>query len=308
MDAPDLERIVGAVLASKKYRAVCADTIRRIATRELEKHGSLRAAVKATKRRLHQVYGAFEDSFDYADALGRLRAAYGSVSPDAETEIKKACRSVLSLHVSTRERLPILERFYSSVFQVTGMPRSILDLGCGLNPLAVPWMGLDPQSRYVALDIDSARVGFLQDYLRLAGMEACARCQDILVEPPDDVADVALLLKMSPSLERQEAGATGRLIERLRTRFVVVSFAVKSLGGRDKGMLDQYERLFLDLAQQRSWPTETLVFDTELVIIVRGGEEGAGLRRTGAEPGMELCDDGAHGEGVVESARATASR
>ncbi len=73
-------------------------------------------------------------------------------------------------------------------------------------------------------------------YLQLAGFEPLARRQDILADPPVDPADVALLLKTSSTLERQEKGATVRLVEALRAPFVVVSFAVKSLGGREKGM------------------------------------------------------------------------
>lgn len=269
MEVLHLESIVSAVLSSTKYRTVCGDTVRRIAARELERHGSTRAATKATKRRLHQVYGAFESSLEYNSALEELREAYSPAAAGSEAEIRSCCRRILSRHASTRERLSILDRFYSSIFEITGKPASILDLGCGLNPLSLPWMGLKPESSYTALDIDSARIRFLNRYLELAGMQPRARCQDILVHPPDDVASVGLLLKMSPSLERQEPRSTGLLVQRLRTPFVVVSFSVRSLGGRDKGMLDQYQRQFCALAQETRWSTETLVFDTELVMIVR---------------------------------------
>lgn len=261
----DLDTIVSAVASSKKYRSVCAGTIRRIAARELANHGNPKAATKATKRRLHQVYGAFEEDLDYDAEYQRLAAAYATGS---EGEIKAACRHVLGLHSSTRERLPILKGFYRTLFAVTGRPGSILDLGCGLNPLALPWMGLDAGSRYVALDIDADRVRFLNRYLSLAGSEPLARCQDVLSHPPDDGAKLALLLKMSPSLERQEPGATLRLLEQLNTPAIVVSFAVRSLGGRDRGMLDQYGRQFSEWVRHRGWPVEELVFETELAFVM----------------------------------------
>ena len=286
-----------AVALSKKYHTLCADTIRRIAERELAAapHGSVKTAIKATKRRLHQIYGAFEGELDYAATYQRLETAYQQGS---EGEIRAACRHALGLHSSTRERLPILDRFYPAILEATRQPRSILDLGCGLNPLALPWMGLSPrqglpgapgsqgspsseqlpwqratgplaQARYVALDIDADRIRFLNRYLTLAGLEPLARCQDLLVHPPDDASDVALLLKMSPSLERQEPGATLRLIEHLQAPFVVVSFAVKSMGGREKGMVEHYQRQFLELAESRKWSVEKLGFETELVFIVK---------------------------------------
>jgi 16S rRNA (guanine(1405)-N(7))-methyltransferase len=262
---PDLETIVTDVSSSKKYGTVCRDTIRRVAERELTHHDSLKAATKATKRRLHQVYGAFEGSFDYDVAYQRLAAAH---EEDSEPELKAVLCDIMATHSSTNERLPILDRFYSSVFEITGQPASLLDLGCGLNPLALPWMGLPTSVRYIALDIDSERIRFVNRYLALVGREPLARCQDILSHPPDDDAGLALLLKMSPSLERQDPGATLRLIEQVRAPFVVVSYAVRSLGGRERGMISHYQQHFAQLVTEQAWLVEKLLLESELVFIV----------------------------------------
>jgi 16S rRNA (guanine(1405)-N(7))-methyltransferase len=262
---PDLDEIVSAVGASKKYRTICADTVRRVAASELGRYRNSKAVVKATKRRLHQVYGAFEQGFDYEAAYRRLEAAYET---GQELEIQTTCCQLMELHSSTRERLPILDRFYPAIFEITGQPGSILDLGCGLNPLSLPWMALPAGARYVALDIDAARIQFLNRYLALAGLEPLARCQDVLVHPPGDPADIALLLKTSPSLESQEPGATLRLIEQLHAPSVVVSFAVRSLGGREKGMVEHYQQQFVQWLAGRHWAFEKLAFETELVFVV----------------------------------------
>ena len=283
MTEPLLDQVVSAVASSKKYGAICPDTVRRIAARELaaEPHAGVKTLVKATKRGLHQICGAFEQAPDYEAAFHQIEAAYRARST---AEIEAACRRALALHSSTRERLPILDQLYARIWQITGRPGSILDLGCGLNPVALPWMGLAAGSRYTALDIDTAGIQLVNRYLQLAGFEPLARRQDILAQPPADPADVALLLKTSSTLERQEKGATGRLVEALRAPFVVVSFAVKSLGGRDKGMPAHYRRQFWAMAQGRQkhaaqsrqkhaalgrpWRVEELVFDTELVFVV----------------------------------------
>jgi 16S rRNA (guanine(1405)-N(7))-methyltransferase len=261
----DLDQVVSTVASSKKYRMVCPDTIRRIAQAELASHHSIKVATKATKRRLHQVYGAFETGSDLEVAYQRLEDAYrtGQTGP-----VQAVCRQLLAGHSSTRERLSVLEQFYPEIWTITGHPASILDVGCGLNPLAWPWMDLPPSVRYIALDIDRARVSFLNRYLKLAGLEPAARCQDVLAHAPADEVDVALLLKMSPTLERQQAGATLDLIGRLRSRFVVVSYAVRSLGGREKGMVDHYRRQFSTWAAERNWPVETRGFESELVFVV----------------------------------------
>ena len=266
LSEPDLQAVLAAVSASRKYRDVCADTVRRIAARELARRAGVKEAVKATKRRLHQVYAAFEQDWDSEAAYKDLAAAWAR----GEDERRAACRAVLARHSSTRERLPILERFYAALWRAAGRPPSrVLDLGCGLNPLAWPWMDLAPSTEYVALDIDCRRVGFVNRFLALAGLAPLARCQDVLARPPADRADVALLLKMSPSLERQEEGATLRLVQELQAPCVVVSFAVTSLTGRRKGMEEQYGGQFVSLARGQRWQVTELRFEGELAFVVQ---------------------------------------
>jgi 16S rRNA (guanine(1405)-N(7))-methyltransferase len=261
----DLQAVLAAVSASKKYRGVCPDTVQRIAAGELAVRGSVKGAVKATKRRLHQVYGAFERELDAEAAYGSLAAAWGG----GEEERRAACRAVLALHSSTCERLPILDRFYPALWSVAGRPGTVLDLGCGLNPLAWPWMDLAPGTEYVALDIDCQRIAFVNRFLALAGLAPLALCQDLLAQPPAGRADVALLLKLSPSLERQEEGATLRLLAGVRAPTAVVSFAVASLTGRQKGMAEHYGRRFAAMARGQSWRVTELRFESELVFVVQ---------------------------------------
>lgn len=265
----DLDTIVSAVSRSRKYRDICPDTVRRIAQRELANHGDVKVAVKETKRKLHQVYGAFEQGFDHDAAHAQLAAAAATGSA---TQVRTVCRGLLGRHASTRERLPILDGFYPSIWAITGRPDHLLDLGCGLNPLTIPWMDLAPGASYHAYDIDAARIEFLNRCLVLLGFPPLARWQDVLCQPPDTPADVALLLKTSPCLDRQEPEGSLRLLTSLPTRFVVVSFAVKSLGGQEKGMLANYEASFRSLAEGQGWPVTRLAFDTELVFIVRRGD------------------------------------
>jgi len=280
--APEMdpvEQIVAGVRQGKKYRAVCEETVRRIAAEQWSRQGpgqggkrahgaALKAAIKATRARLHQVYAAYESPVDYPRAIRDLELAFSG----AETEsVRQSCRVLLALHASTRERLPILERFYDELWAHTGAPDVLLDLACGLNPLTVPWMGLPATAVYHGYDIDADRVVFLQRVLPLAGLEARMHLQDVLCAPPAEAGAVALLLKSSACLERQRAGATLALLDALRVRYAVVSFPVQSLGQREKGMAAHYERTFRAQLADRSWPITRLRFESELVFIVEKG-------------------------------------
>ena len=275
LDTSEVYRIVAAVRASAKYGTVCRSTVERIAAQEWGKGRSLKQAIKATKNRLHQAYSAYESRIDYDRVYGSLEAAYAADTPEG---IRAACRRILNLHASSRERLPILDRFYAGIFAHTGTPRSLLDLACGLNPLSLPWMGLsypssgDPLAGkrvvYYAYDIDTARVAFLNRYLCLAGVQACACAQDVICDLPAEGADVALLLKSSACLERQKKGATLALLDALDVSYAVVTFPVKSLGRREKGMPAHYAQTFAEMLSVRPWPVTRLDFATEQAFIV----------------------------------------
>jgi 16S rRNA (guanine(1405)-N(7))-methyltransferase len=261
----EIDDIVSNVQASRKYRHVCTATIRRIAAEEAAKHDTPKAAIKATKSRLHQAYSAYEAQLSYAQAYEDLHAAYSLGDLQA---IYAVSHHLLARHASTRERLPILHRFYDAIFAHTGVPHVLLDLACGLNPLALPWMHLDPGATYLAYDIDTERIAFLNRFFALAGIEGCAYCQDLICDPPSQQADVALLLKTAACLERQHRGSTLALLDRLDVAHVVVTFPVKSLGRREKGMAEQYERTFTEMLSARRWPATQLDLPGELVFIV----------------------------------------
>jgi 16S rRNA (guanine(1405)-N(7))-methyltransferase len=119
------------------------------------------------------------------------------------------------------------------------MPSRLLDIGCGLGPLALPWMGIGA-ARYVALDIDHALLETVDAFLDLVGQPHEVRAVDAVAEPPTKPADVALMLKLVTTLDRQDGEAAARVLAGLRVRHAVVSFPVRSLGGRGRGMERTY--------------------------------------------------------------------
>ena len=137
----ELDALVAAVLGSSKYRAVAPDLVRAIGARELAARPNLKTAIKATKNTLHQAGGAFTDApIDYDRALAELRAAAAA----GDEPFRAACRAVMARHTSTRERLPILDTFYATTLAGLPSPGRVLDVACGLNPLAWPWLPLPP--------------------------------------------------------------------------------------------------------------------------------------------------------------------
>jgi 16S rRNA (guanine(1405)-N(7))-methyltransferase len=260
----DLEALIAEVRSSTRYRAISPALVSSVVQAELRKQRSHRETVKAVKTKLHQMVGVFLDGkLAYPEALEGLRAAAGD--PAA---LRSCCSALMAGHTSTRERLPILEPFYRAIFDHLGPVHSILDLGCGLNPLAIPWMPLAEGCSYHAYDVHADLIQFLAAALPLTGVDGGAHLAELTQETVGRPADLALLLKCLPTLDQLDRSAAARLLSTLRVKQMVISFPLRSLGGHERGMRANYATRFQQLIAGRPWQVERLEFPTELVYLV----------------------------------------
>ena len=95
-----------------------------------------------------------------------------------------------------------------------------------------------------------------------------AEVRDVVGRPPDEAADLALILKTLPCLEAIDRRAPERLLDAIAAPRLLVSFPAQSLGGRRKGMAAHYEAQFRRLLDARGWPAERFAFATELAFLV----------------------------------------
>jgi len=264
----DPETITRAITASKKYRDVSPETVRRIATDCALKYGR-KEAEKRARAILHQSWGAYFDSrIDYIRILSRL-------SDDIQEgkDPKECVRPALEAAPSARERFPVLDRFYREIFALTGAPASVVEHACGLNPLTLFWAPLPEEFEWRAYDIDLKLVGFLNSAASLLGLDGRLKAAtgDAL-SGSYGYADMVLMLKLLPVLERQRRGAALEAMRKAECRHLVASFPVKSLSGRAKGMPENYARLFESWVANEPWKHERILFETELVFVVRKGD------------------------------------
>lgn len=263
VESEAVERLVQAVRKTPKYRYIVADFIRNIGGRELAKGRGWKEALKETRRKLHQVAGAYlGEKMSYDRWLEELRSA----SPEA---LRSVCTRVMAGHSSTRERLPFLDEFYGTC--LSGLPpvRSVLDLGCGLHPLSIPWMPLGEGTDYLALDIYEDMVAFLNQAMALFPVRGRAVAGDVLRALPTAWVELAFILKTLPCLEQVEKGAGRWLLEHIRADVLLVSFPLQSLGGRKgKGMEVNYPAYFEQVVAGRGWRVREFLFPNEVVFRV----------------------------------------
>lgn len=251
-----------------KYAHIGPELVARLAREELLIRRNAKEAAKSVRRRLHQAGAVYMSGAPpYARWLTALRQAQGDWA-----SIEAVCTEALAFHQSSRERLPILARMYRQTLTDLAPIGTVLDLACGLNPLAIPWMPLAPGARYIACDIYSDLAAFMGEALPLLGVAGDARTTDLSAQAPKDTADVALLLKAIPCLEQLDGGAGARLLQEVRAHYMVVSFPVQSLGGRrDRGMPGNYRARMAELTAGEPWSVVEYSYESELVFVVDKG-------------------------------------
>lgn len=264
IDHNALARLIDEVLGSAKYAAIAPDLVHSVAQRELAARRNHKEAVKATKNKLHQVGGAYlAPSMLYERWLATLRDAAGD--PAA---LRQTCLPILAQHASTRERLPILDRFFGETLGEIGPINAVLDVACGLNPLTLSWMPLAEGANYYACDIYADMMAFVGAFLDVARVSGEAFVCDLVSAPPTVQADVALALKVLPVLEQVQKGAAARLLQALNTRWVLASFPAQSLGGRNKGMIQNYAAMLDALVADQPWQVRRFDFPGELAFLI----------------------------------------
>ncbi len=266
-ETDDLLLLENQVLASAKYACIAPELVRSIGERELAKRRNLKEAVKSTRNKLHQVASSYREKpipFDsWLEDLSRLPKDL------AHPDVRGFLKSAMSLHVSTVERIPILERVYQETLRELPPITSVLDLACGLNPLTIPWMPLEPSVRYYACDIYSDMLSFLNQYFSHFAISGSAFSCDLTATIPQNEVDLAIAFKTIPCLEQVDKQVGARLLEQVNARHLLISFPAHSLGGRSKGMVRNYEAHFSDLVAGKPWQVTRYEFPGELVFLVR---------------------------------------
>ena len=238
-----MQLLIDEIKDKKELRALSSDFVGSI-TKELlkkrkvnlEKKSERKIFIKEVRSLLHSVYGVFKKS-KYAKRNKLLKEISGI--EDVETHNK-----ILDLHRSTKERLPYYKAVYERIFSTTGKPKSILDLGCGLNPLSLPYMDLT-DTTYYASELTEEDTKFIQEYLDCVHVKGKSFQMDLTRIDKLPTVDVCFMFKLLDTLETLKWDVTKTILERIDAKWIVASFPLKTLGGKksiNKKRLTWFER------------------------------------------------------------------
>jgi len=260
------DSLIDTILQSRKYRdlAIPTETVRNLLEQELPHYKTQKEAVEVVRKKLHNIIAPYLGDPDYPSAAQQLDEAFAS---EDAAQIRQVCRSILEMHASSKERMPILAGFYEQLFSLTGKPKTILDLACGLNPFALPWMGLAADIRYYAYDIHQPRLDLINHFFSLQGMQPLGIKQDILVDPPQVEAEVALFFKEAHRFDQRQRGCNRKLWCALRVRYLLVSLPTNSLSGRHN-LVERQRQLVYGTLEGLPWQVSELMFESELAFCI----------------------------------------
>ncbi len=132
----------------------------------------------------------------------------------------------LKMQDSTRERLPHYDLLLETIKNLH--PKSILDIGCGLNPLAAASKNIE----YYAFDIDKNIVDVVNCFFSVSNIDGKAFLCDLQKEMPKKETDLCLALKVFDAIEKKGHKRAEALLRGIRSRIFIVSFSTKTLSGR----------------------------------------------------------------------------
>ncbi len=230
--------LIAKIKSAKKYKHISEEVIASILETYAKKDLDWQIRkpefiLKKVKSQLHQLHGSFRP-----DNIKKREKVLERLKENPRNQ--ELVQEILETNNSTKERLSIYPRLYKQIFRVTGKPRSIVDLGAGINPISLNYMGLESKEiSYDAYDINEHEAFFINEFFKSVGINGKAHVLDVsnlsnISKIPD--SDICFMFKFLDPIEkfRNDHRLSEDIIELLRKKckFIVASFSTNTLCGK----------------------------------------------------------------------------
>lgn len=169
------------------------------------------------------------------------------------------------LHRSAIERNEFYNALYKRIFAITGKPSVILDISAGLNPFYFPFK--DFKCRYIATELSLKDCNRIEMFFKKNGINGKALQADLKKDFKLPSADVVFLFKVLDSIESKGHKTAERIIKNLNTKYAVVSFATRTVGG--KKMRFPRRRWFEIMIERLGFRYSVIEFSNEIFYVVK---------------------------------------
>jgi 2-polyprenyl-3-methyl-5-hydroxy-6-metoxy-1,4-benzoquinol methylase len=166
---------------------------------------------------------------DIRALLRKLSGQYQKSKRDKFTLLKEnKINQILLTHSSTSERLAFYPKLKK---KIDSLPvSSILDLGCGLNPIALA----SKKFIYHASDIKEDELSLIQEFFNKKGINGKTFVYDLRKFDNSQLpnVDLCLIFKVLDIIEKSPHRLTEKIITSIKCKFLLISFATKKLSGK----------------------------------------------------------------------------
>lgn len=140
---------------------------------------------------------------------------------------KNDINSLLKTHSSTKERLDEYEKIKTLIINLN--VHSILDIGCGLNPLAIA----GKNTEYYALDIKEDEIKIVNRFFKENNIKGRAFFYDIRKIERKELpkVDLCLIFKLFDVIEKNNHKIAEKIVQNIRCKYILISFPTKTLSG-----------------------------------------------------------------------------
>lgn len=220
--------------------------------------------IKNVRSQLRKVYGLFRDD------PGKRKKIVQELLTSPKSARTEILDEILTTHSSTKERLPFYTQLYPRIFALTGRPKTVLDVGCGINPFSFSYMKLK-QCTYYAYDIHEEEIQSINQYFRLLHTENPSfKGKAIIADishtkfPP---ADIGFLFKMTDVLDQGKGHKkTEELLKRIPAKYVIIGFATRTMSGKE---MTAPRRSWMEwLCKRLGYSYTILEFENELFYVI----------------------------------------
>lgn len=243
---------------AKRLMGICEEGVFSEKTRErLERAALFKEIVKHIRSLARDIYGIYHKNVAHRTMM----------------LAEKDFDGLLSTHLSTRERLPYYDHYHEFLAHL--LPNlseaSVMDLACGLNPLALTHARVRPAS-YIAVEWSKDDADFLDACFRALGWSPSYQAHGIdLVRETEGVkkfsVDLCIMLKTLDALEMQERNMTYRLLDMIGAPLLLVSFTTVNVRQQP---LDRIDRSWFEkVCVRKDIAYEKQIIGTELFYVCR---------------------------------------
>src|SRR3990172_3991453 len=190
--------------------------------------------------------------------VGRFKASFKDRRKLLE---KNDINGLLKTHSSTKERFDFYPKLKAIIKKLA--PHSILDLGCGINPLALA----EPGVRYYAADINLDDLEIVNLFFKKNKIEGNAFFCDLnnIGSCKIPKTDLTLVFKVFDILGEKDFETAMQVMEKINSKNIIVSFSTRTISGK---RMNRPRRVWFEkLLNSILYKFEVLASDNEVFYI-----------------------------------------